>query len=68
MQRGGLTADGTIILTDLPIDLRPNEEVLLEAGEIFGEMSALSRYPISADVVARYRSRVPPDSHVRHCG
>src|SRR6185503_18623925 len=35
------------------VDLRPNEEVLLEAGEIFGEMSALSRYAISADVVAR---------------
>ena len=25
----------------------------IEAGEVFGEMSALSRYPISADVVAR---------------
>jgi CRP-like cAMP-binding protein/Fe-S-cluster-containing hydrogenase component 2 len=46
-------SDGTIILSDLPIGLRSNEEVLLEAGEVFGEMSALSRYPISADVVAR---------------
>ena len=50
----GRTAGGeTLMLTDLPIDLRANEEVLLEAGEVFGEMSALSRYPISADVVAR---------------
>jgi CRP-like cAMP-binding protein/Fe-S-cluster-containing hydrogenase component 2 len=53
VQRGGVTADQTIILTDIPVDLRPNEEVLLEAGEVFGEMSALSRYAISADVVAR---------------
>jgi CRP-like cAMP-binding protein/Fe-S-cluster-containing hydrogenase component 2 len=53
VQRGGLTADQTIVLTDLPVDLRPNQEVLLEAGEVFGEMSALSRYAISADVVAR---------------
>jgi CRP-like cAMP-binding protein len=53
VQRGGVTADQTIMLTDLPVDLRPNQEVLLEAGEVFGEMSALSRYAISADVVAR---------------
>lgn len=53
VQRGGVTPDGTVMLADLPVDLRPNQEVLLEAGEVFGEMSALSRYPISADVVAR---------------
>jgi len=53
VQRPRTAADGTIILSDLAVDLRANEEVLLEAGEVFGEMSALSRYPISADVVAR---------------
>jgi CRP-like cAMP-binding protein/Fe-S-cluster-containing hydrogenase component 2 len=53
IQHGGLSADRTVVLTDLPVDLRPHQEVLLEAGEVFGEMSALSRYPISADVVAR---------------
>jgi CRP-like cAMP-binding protein/Fe-S-cluster-containing hydrogenase component 2 len=53
VQRPRVSMDGTIMLADLPIDLRANEEVLLEAGEVFGEMSALSRYPISADVIAR---------------
>ena len=43
-----VAADGTIILSDMPVDLRANEEVLLEPGEVFGEMSALSRYPISS--------------------
>ena len=28
-------------------------EIVLEAGEVFGEMSALSRYPLSTDIVAR---------------
>src|SRR5262249_30226712 len=53
VQRPRVSSDGTIMLTDLPVDLRTDEEVLLEAGEVFGEMSALSRYPISADVIAR---------------
>jgi len=53
VQRPRTAADGTIVLADIPVDLRANEEVLLEAGEVFGEMSALSRYPISADVTAR---------------
>jgi CRP-like cAMP-binding protein/Fe-S-cluster-containing hydrogenase component 2 len=53
VRRPRTAADGTIVLADLPVDLRANEEVLLEAGEVFGEMSALSRYPISADVIAR---------------
>jgi len=53
VQRPRVSPDGTIMLTDLPVDLRANEEVLLETGEVFGEMSALSRYPISADVIAR---------------
>lgn len=45
--------DQTILLADLPVDLRSLEDVVLEAGEVFGEMSALSRYPVSTDVVAR---------------
>src|SRR4029077_1963778 len=53
VQRPRVSTNGTIMLADLPVDLRANEEVLLEAGEVFGEMSALSRYPISADVIAR---------------
>jgi CRP-like cAMP-binding protein/Fe-S-cluster-containing hydrogenase component 2 len=50
--RSGVADDGTILLADMPVDGNPAERVLLEAGEIFGEMSALSRYPISADVIA----------------
>jgi CRP-like cAMP-binding protein/Fe-S-cluster-containing hydrogenase component 2 len=53
VQQGGVKPDQTIMLADLPIDLRAREEVFLEAGEVFGEMSALSRYPVSADVIAR---------------
>jgi CRP-like cAMP-binding protein/Fe-S-cluster-containing hydrogenase component 2 len=52
IRKGGLAADGTVILSDMPVDMRPDERILLEAGEIFGEMSALSRYPVSADVIA----------------
>jgi CRP-like cAMP-binding protein/Fe-S-cluster-containing hydrogenase component 2 len=53
VQRGGLGADAEVLVTDLPVDLTPNQEVLLNAGDVFGEMSALSRFPISADVVAK---------------
>ena len=41
------------MLADVPKELRSRDEIVLEAGEVFGEMSALSRYPVSADVVAR---------------
>ena len=53
VQRGGLGGGSTVLVTDVAVDLSPDEDVLLEAGEVFGEMSALSRYPISADVFAR---------------
>jgi CRP-like cAMP-binding protein/Fe-S-cluster-containing hydrogenase component 2 len=52
VQRGGLSADRTIMLSDLQMDVGGGD-VLLDAGEVFGEMSALSRYPISADIVAQ---------------
>jgi CRP-like cAMP-binding protein len=52
VRKKGVAADGTVILSDMPVDMRPDERILLEAGEIFGEMSALSRYPVSADVIA----------------
>jgi CRP-like cAMP-binding protein/Fe-S-cluster-containing hydrogenase component 2 len=53
VQRGGVDADETVFLTDLPSDLRANQDVLIHAGEVFGEASALTRYPIAADVIAR---------------
>jgi len=42
----------TVILTSLPADVVGKGRILLGEGEIFGEMSALSRYPQSASVVA----------------
>src|SRR5262249_21875083 len=35
----------TVILTSLPADIVGNQRILLGEGEIFGEISALSRYP-----------------------
>lgn len=46
------SAEKTIILTDLPVDIVAGQRVLLETGELFGELSALSRYPVSATVRA----------------
>ncbi|MBA2260425.1 MAG: cyclic nucleotide-binding domain-containing protein [Acidobacteria bacterium] len=46
------TPDGTIILSDFPVDARPGYQARLQAGDIFGEVSALSRYPHATDVVA----------------
>ena len=57
VQVGGRATDGTVILGDMPVGGRPGERVLLEPGEIFGELSALSRYPVSADVVACTQTR-----------
>ncbi len=50
--RRGFTTDGTIVLTDVPIDVRPGYEARLKKGDIFGEVSALSRYPHAVDIVA----------------
>ena len=57
VQLGGVASDGTVILDDMPVGARPGDRVLLETGEVFGELSALSRYPVSADVVARTETR-----------
>ena len=53
VRKSTVAADGTVILSDMPVDVRPGDRVLLEKSEIFGELSALSRYPVSATVVAQ---------------
>ncbi len=51
---GRAVADsGTIILSDIQAEFHRDRQLLLEQGEIFGEISALSRYPVSATVRAR---------------
>jgi CRP-like cAMP-binding protein/Fe-S-cluster-containing hydrogenase component 2 len=51
--RPQMDTEGTIILSDIPVDVPRGGAVILERGEIFGEISALSRYPVSATVRAR---------------
>ena len=47
------TAQGaTVILPEIPVSLAPGGSAVLERGEIFGEGSALSRYPIATDIAA----------------
>ena len=43
---------GSVTLSALPAPISSSGRTLLEAGEIFGELSALSRYPVSATVRA----------------
>ena len=52
-RKSAVSADGTIIVADMPVDVSLNKRVLLEPGELFGELNALARYPVSSDVVAR---------------
>ncbi len=54
--RGG--SGGTVILSAFPADVIPGQRTLLEAGEIFGELSALSRYPVSATVRVEKAARL----------
>jgi CRP-like cAMP-binding protein/Fe-S-cluster-containing hydrogenase component 2 len=42
----------TVILPEIPVDLKPGARTVLEPGDIFGEGSALSRYPIATDIAA----------------
>lgn len=44
--------DRTVVLADMPVDLKASNRAVLQPGEIFGESSAISRYPVSTDVVA----------------
>ena len=46
-------ADGTVVVADMPVNLSPNQRVLIEPGELIGELSALARYPVSSDVIAK---------------
>jgi CRP-like cAMP-binding protein/Fe-S-cluster-containing hydrogenase component 2 len=48
--RGG--TGGTVILSAFPARVIPGQRTILEAGELFGEIGALSRYPVSATVRA----------------
>ena len=48
--RGGTA--GTLILSGFPDDIVAGQRKILGAGEIFGEIGALSRYPVSATVRA----------------
>jgi CRP-like cAMP-binding protein/Fe-S-cluster-containing hydrogenase component 2 len=43
---------GTVILSGFPAEMAAGGRMLLEPGEIFGELSALSRYPVAATVRA----------------
>jgi len=49
--RGSGTA-GTVVLSAIPASIVPGKRTILERGEVFGELSALSRYPVSASVRA----------------
>ena len=42
----------TVLLPEIPVEMTPGERSMLERGEIFGEGSALSRYPIATDISA----------------
>ncbi len=43
---------GTLVLDEVPMSVRAGSQTTIEAGEIFGEGSALSRFPIVVDFLA----------------
>lgn len=45
-------AAATVVLPEIPVDIARGESKVLGPGDIFGEGSALSRYPIATDIVA----------------
>jgi CRP-like cAMP-binding protein/Fe-S-cluster-containing hydrogenase component 2 len=47
------SADETVVLMDLSFATSASERNVLQPGETFGESAALSRYPISTDVIAQ---------------
>lgn len=49
---GRTSTEATLVLSDMPVDITGGQRAHIEAGDIFGETSALSRYPVSSDVVA----------------
>ena len=44
--------DASVLVPEVPVALKLGEQTILEPGEIFGEGSALSRYPIAIDLTA----------------
>lgn len=49
---GSAAPAATVILQEIPVAISPGSAAMLETGDIFGEGSALSRYPIATDIVA----------------
>ena len=54
----GREGSGKVLLPAVPAALSASGRTVLEAGEIFGELSALSRYPVSATVRAENAVRL----------
>ncbi len=55
---GRAPASSGVVLSAFPVDVPVGDEATLGPGEIFGEISALSRYPVSATVQATTRVRL----------
>jgi hypothetical protein len=64
--RGGI--ETVVVLSAVPAEVAPGGRAVLEAGEIFGEISALSRYPISATVRAASPLKLDPPARPAYAG